>query len=113
MYFIFQPGHEVFVHLPDVDVIVMEKLVQYLYLGQTTTSKAVRDQIENLCKMLRLEISLDTDVSANNTDSDDSQPKESSAPAISPKVTPSIMKKSLPPPPPATASQTACGCVAA
>jgi len=69
-----QPGQEVFINVPDVDALVMEKLVQYLYLGQTTTSKEVRGNIESLCQTLGLKISLDTDESVTNSDSDDGQP---------------------------------------
>ena len=68
--FVFQLSDTVVISLDEVEDLAIEKLLEYIYLGQTTVNKNIEKSVSELVDRLGLDVTLDpapvTDSSSEN-----------------------------------------------
>ena len=101
-----QPGQEVHISMPEVEAKWMEKLVEYIYLGQTTlVGRGAKGEIQRICKQLGME-KLEVEMKEEEEESEDevreiksSKPDERRKPASTSPVASSSEDEDEAPPP--------------
>jgi len=64
------PSGVVCINLEGVEGVVVEKLVDYLYLGQATVKAATKEALQQLCGMLEMDIVLPEPISSESSEED-------------------------------------------